>query len=120
MALVECAIAFRPFDSIGLADLSSAAGVLFKPLQTPVALYLDYLFVLIWGVVANRQFSAGRCIDEELRFTDKEFFALGSMALTKRMLDRAGFAEALAQGQLPPPGSNRGSVCLHLLAQFLR
>jgi hypothetical protein len=36
------------------------------------------------------------------------------------MLDRAGFAEALAQGQLPPPGSNRGSVCLHLLAQFLR
>ena len=46
--------------------------------------------------MSDRDFSAGKSMEFELRFTDKEITAWGGMALMKRMLDHLGFDTALA------------------------
>ena len=48
------------------------------------------------GKVADRDFSAKRFMDFDLRLTDKEITAWGGMALMKRRLDHMGFGAALA------------------------
>jgi hypothetical protein len=56
----------------------------------------------------------------ELRFTDKEITAWGGMALRKHMLDHLQFEQALAQAELPEPGSNRGYAPAQPITQFKR
>ena len=65
------------------------------------------------------EFSAGKVMNIDLRFTDKEITAWGGMSLMKRMLDHLGFDAALAGCGLPQPGSNRGYRPEHLILQFM-
>ncbi|NJS35647.1 MAG: IS1380 family transposase [Brachymonas sp.] len=55
----------------------------------------------------------------DLKYTSREVTAWGGLALLKRMMDGMGLRGAIADWDLPAPGSNRGYAPVQLIEQMI-
>ena len=58
-------------------------------------------------------------MDFKIEYIDKEITPWLGLILMKKMLDKMGFDQLLAQCNLPQPGSNRGYSPEQLINQFI-